>query len=128
MKTMMFASLAMGVLTVCAAPTEKDWSGKKLGICPKETKTQTVGRRSVVWYAHDTDPAWQAQAPYTDLFTVAKPVAGDQEHAPLLAPQPRRRQADGRHPVSGRVCGHQGFGFRSQGRVLCARSRFDAEL
>lgn len=84
MKTMMFASLAMGVLTVCAAPTEKDWSGKKLGICPKETKTQTVGRRSVVWYAHDTDPAWQAQAPYTDLFTVAKPVAGDQEHAPLL--------------------------------------------
>jgi len=46
------------------ALTEKDWSLKKLSIEPKETKTETVGRRSVVWYSHATDPAWGAKRAY----------------------------------------------------------------
>lgn len=84
MKHLMIASLTLSAHIAFSAPTEKDWSSKGLGIQPKETKTQTVGRRTVTWYEHATDPAWQAKSPYTDRFIVAKPVAGDKAGAPLM--------------------------------------------
>ena len=83
-KAFLVVALASAVSVAQAALTERDWSSKKLGIAPKETKTETVGRRTVVWYSHPADPAWGAKRAFTDRFTVAKPVAGDAAGAPLL--------------------------------------------
>ena len=54
------------------------------GFAPHETKTEQVGERTVVWYEHGTDPAWGASRQFTDKFTVARPVSGDRNGAPLL--------------------------------------------
>ena len=82
-KKSLFSVLCVFALTaVVEAGT--DWASKTLGIKPKETKTETIGRRTVVWYSHESDPAWQAKRPYKDRFTVAKPVAGDKAGAPLM--------------------------------------------
>lgn len=78
-------ALLLAVSALSAAPlTEKDWSSKTLVMAPKQTKTETVGRRAVQWFEHKGDPAWGGDSNYTDRLAVAKPVAGDREGAPLL--------------------------------------------
>ena len=68
---------------VAAALTQAFWETKPLAIAPEAEGVETVGRRSVTWYAHDADPAWGGRA-YRDRFTIADPVSGGRKGAPLL--------------------------------------------
>ena len=66
-----------------AAPAQAGWESRPLAIAPERERVETVGRRSVTWYAHDADPAWGGRA-YRDRFSVADPVSGGRRGAPLL--------------------------------------------
>lgn len=76
--------VAAFIVGVSFAVQAEDWASKKLGLMPKETKTETVGRRTLKWYEHAPDPAWGAAGNYTDKFTVAAPVSGEAAGAPLV--------------------------------------------
>jgi len=79
-------SLALAVAAPgleAAAPTQAGWESRPLAIAPERERVETVGRRSVTWYAHDADPAWGGRA-YRDRFSVADPVSGGRRGAPLL--------------------------------------------
>ena len=59
------------------------WASRPLDLYPELERVETVGRRAVEWYAHDASPAWGGRD-YRDRFSVARPVAGQREGAPLL--------------------------------------------
>lgn len=72
------------LLLATLALTPADWASKPLGIRPERTRVERVGRRSVAWYRHAADPAWGGDCSRIDRFTVAEPVGGARDGAPLL--------------------------------------------
>ena len=67
----------------CPALAQPCWASRPLDFCPQLELVETVGRRAVSWYAHDASPTWGGRA-YRDRFSLAAPVAGERQGAPLL--------------------------------------------